>query len=258
MNVDESIDISALLTLRKVTRSLSEYLGNQLSESLDSMTPLFNPRPVFGERVRGGVKSPGRDGEKAFKELSALYRTINGVKPFNLRREFDTPIDILSATPEVNIYSYSYCVNNNGNSKNIVVTSPLRWVLTYKGFGPARLRELLADSTNVGVDLQESVLHYLVMHGVLRNRPGIGRLLEAMRFQVGFGQLEEFGKLPFPIVSCPISTVRPADETIFESTELSGTALFEEVANVDEIPAMSDPLKDRLMSLAKSQGAKLP
>jgi hypothetical protein len=255
--VNENIDISALLTLRKVTRSLSECLGERLGEHLDALRPLFSPRPVLGERVRGGAKIPGRSGEQAFDEMSALYRTINGVKPFNLRREFDTPIDILSATPEASTYSYSYVARSGEESKSITVTSPLRWVLTYKGFGPERLRELLANPSDVGSNVQQCVLHYLVMHAVLRNRPGIARLLGAMRFGLAFEQLEEFGQIPFPIISCPLSTVRPGDGTIIESTELSGTSAFEEVANVDEIADMSDPLREELLRLAKARGADL-
>ena len=257
VKVNENIDISTLLTLRKVTRSLSGCLGKRLGEHLDALTPLFSPRPVLGERVRGGAKIPGRSAEQAFSEMSDLYRTINGAKPFNLRRDFDTPIDILSATPEASTYSYSYVARNETDSKSITVTSPLRWVLTYKGFGPERLRELLADPSDVGSNLQQCVLHYLVMHAVLRNRPGIAQLLGAMRFALAFEQLEEFGQIPFPVISCPVSTMRPGDETIIESTELSGTSAFEEVANVDEVADMRDPLKEELVKLAKAREADL-
>jgi len=257
VKINENIDISTLLTLRKVTRSLSECLGKRLGEHLNALTPLFNPRPVLGDRVRGGAKIPGRSGEKAFGKLSDLYRTINGVKPFNLRREFDTPIDILSATPEISTYSYSYVAKSDSGSKSITVTSPLRWVLTYKGFGPDRFRDLMANPSDVGSNVQHYVLHYLVMHAVLCDRPGIVQLLEAMRFRLTFEQLEEFGQVPFPVVSCPLSTIRPGDGTIVESTELSGTSAFEEVANVDEISEIRDPLRDELVKRAKAQGADL-
>jgi hypothetical protein len=254
---NENIDVSTLLALRKVTRSLSEYLGKRLGEHLDVLTPLFNPRPVFGDRVRGGAKIPGRSGDQAFGELSDLYRAVNGARPFNLRREFEIPIDILSATPEVSAYSYSHIAKGKTETKSITVTSPLRWILTYKGFGPERLRGLLANPSDVGGNVQQCVLHYLVMHAVLRNRPGIGQLLQAMRFGLAFEQLEEFGAIPFPVITCPVSTIRPGDDTVVESTELSGTSTFEEVANVDDLAELRDPLRDKLMKLAKAQGADI-
>ena len=59
------MDISGLLAKRKVTRNISEYLSNQLSQHLLALAPLFNPRYVFGEYIRGGQKLGGRAGENA-------------------------------------------------------------------------------------------------------------------------------------------------------------------------------------------------
>jgi len=48
-----------------------------------------------------------------------------------------------------------------------------------------------------------------------------------------------------------ISTRLPADELVIESTELSGTDAFEEIANIDDIAALRDPLRERLLEAVK-------
>ena len=80
--MEERIDISRLLTLRKATRAISEYLEQQLNEHLSALTPLFNPRAVLGHRIRGGRKVTGRDAEKAFAEVTGLYQSVFRTKPF--------------------------------------------------------------------------------------------------------------------------------------------------------------------------------
>ena len=106
--MEESADISRFLALRRATRAVSDYLAQQLNGHLSALTPLFSPRVVFGDRIRGGAKLTGRDAEKAYADLTGLYEGIYRAKPFNLRRDFDSPIELLSATPEITSSSYSY------------------------------------------------------------------------------------------------------------------------------------------------------
>jgi hypothetical protein len=240
-----------------VTRAVSDYLAQQLNGHLSALTPLFNPRAVFGDRIRGGAKIAGRDAEKAYADLTGLYEGIYRAKPFNLRKEFDSPIDLLSATPEISSSSYSYSAESGNTSKTITVTSPLNWVLSYKGLGPERLRELLARKAEVvGSDLQVCVLHFLVMHVALKKRSGTTRLLEELRFPLKFERMDEFGELEFPIISSPLSTVRPSDDVIIKSTELSGTSTFEEVLNLEGMKEMTDPLREKLTEIIKRESAE--
>ena len=255
--MEERIDISRLLTLRKATRAISEYLEQQLNEHLSALTPLFNPRAVLGHRIRGGSKLTGRDVEKTFAEVSELYRSVFRSKPFDLRKDFDSPINILGGMPEISNSSYTYTATSGNDSKELTVTSPLNWVLTYKGFGPERLRELLRrQSEMVGSDLQLFVLHYLVMYTTLKKRPDAMRVLDALRFPVSFQNTDEFGALRLSIISCPVSTFRPPDEVMIESTELSGTSAFEEVIDLEDITRMPDPLNEKLVELVKREGVE--
>ena len=47
------------------------------------------------------------------------------------------------------------------------------------------------------------------------------------------------------------------DDVIIESTEVSGMDAFEEVVNVDDIAALRDPLRERLLEIVKASGAAL-
>ena len=48
-----------------------------------------------------------------------------------------------------------------------------------------------------------------------------------------------------------ISTARPSDAVVLESAEVTGIDAFEEVVNVDDISRLVDPLKERLMAIAR-------
>ena len=54
-----------------------------------------------------------------------------------------------------------------------------------------------------------------------------------------------------------ISTLRPPDGVLIESTEFSGMDAFEEVVKVDDISKLREPLKERLIELAQAQGENL-
>jgi len=71
-----------------------------------------------------------------------------------------------------------------------------------------------------------------------------------LRFKVTTEHLPEFGKLPLVMISAPLSTVRPPDRIIVESTEISGTTQFEEVVDSGAIENIEDPVKRKLAELA--------
>jgi len=51
--------------------------------------------------------------------------------------------------------------------------------------------------------------------------------------------------------------MRPPDAIILQSTQLSGTTTFEEIVNMDDISALTDPVRDRVLELIKEHGAGL-
>jgi hypothetical protein len=253
-----SDEIQTLLTLRKVTRALAEHLRGQMTEHLATLTPLLRPRAVFGDYVQGGAKEGAKRADKAFKELQSLWESLVSAKPFTgLPRELNPPLDVLGHTLEITPVDYAHSAANDHETKAVTVRSPLKWVLTYTGFAPARLGELIALRSRNTEDLQKAVLNYLTLHIVLSNQPGVGRILDALHFPLTFEKHDAFGVLPVVTISAGISTRRPADSVIFQSAELTGMDAFEEVVVVDDITRLSDQGRERMLEIVRAQGPSL-
>jgi hypothetical protein len=251
---DEHYDIQKFLKLRKLTRAIADLLRGQLSDYIATLTPMLRPRSIFGEYIQGGAKESVRGADKAFLQLQRLYTTVVNAKPYNLLTELRVPIQLESATVELTPLEYSHVVSSDGGSKTIAVTSPLKWALTYTGFSLAKLQDLLADRNRMNEETHRFVLHHTALHVVLNSHPGLPRLLEALRFPVSSERFPAFGELPIACISSSVSTLRPSDELIIESTEISGRDAFEEVVNLDDLRNLEDPLKAQLMEIARSQG----
>jgi hypothetical protein len=152
---------------------------------------------------------------------------------------------------------YPHVVRINGETRTITVRSPLTWALTYTGFAPTRFKELLETKGRSGDDVQRFVLHYLAMHVVTSNQPGVTHILETLHFPLSTSTSSTFGDLPITCIGVPIATIRPSDEVIVQSAELTGVDAFEEVVNVEDIPTLRDSLKDRLLDIVRSQAPEL-
>src|SRR5262249_4106148 len=159
------------------------------------------------------------------QELEKLYLGLATKKPFNLPTELKQPLEVVSGVPELTPHEYTHEAKTERETKAVTVTTPLRWVLSYTGFGPKRLRELLAGRTT-GSEIQEFVLHTLMMHLVMTRQTGLANILHGLHFTVSAGRLPGFGELPITFVACTLGTVRPPDDVIIESTEISGTDVF--------------------------------
>jgi hypothetical protein len=125
-------------------------------------------------------------------------------------------------------------------------------VLTYTGFAPPRLQEML-DQKVRGDELQRFILSYLIIHLVMKYRPGVMEILEGLHFPVTTSTSAEFGSLPMTRIGVGISTKRPPDSVVVESAELTGMDAFEEVVNVEDIARLPDPLKERLLEIVGLQ-----
>lgn len=243
--------IQSLLVLRKLTRAIAEVMRQQMTEHLATLTPLLRPTAVLGEYVQGGQKEPTRKAEKAFKELQTLYERVATAPPFNLPRELRPPFNLGSASLEITPLDYAHVATAGADTRTITVRSPLTWILTYTGFAPARLHELLATKLRSTDELQKVVLSYLIMHVVMAQQPGVLQMLDALHFPVTTGKSPELGELPMTRIGVGIVTARPPDAVIIESAELTGMDAFEEVVSVDDIAGLRDPLKERLLSIAR-------
>lgn len=256
--MNQPVDIASLLRLRKLTRAVGDYFRNELNSQLRSLQPLFKPTNVLGEYVRNAPKQTLKTADASLKELRSLYMRVGHSKPFHFEDELQPPIDLFGSAAELTPVSYSYTPRSQGSSAEIIITSPLKWVLSYKGLGPGRLQELLmSTSGSARIELQACLLHYLVLHIILSQEFGVAPILRALRFAVTVEFVEALGGLPMVYVAAPVSTRLPADEAIIQSTELSGASAFEEIIDPRSIERMSDPLRDSLVKLIQGLGEDL-
>ncbi len=255
----EEFTTQRVLALRKLTRAMADLLRGQAKDYLATLGPLFRPRSILGGYTESNPKETIPGAEKAFKELQALHEAIAASKPFGLPKELNPPIELTSSTLEVTSFEYSHPAQvEGGAAKTVAITGPLRWVLSYAGFTPRRFKELLAERNRNSQQVQEFLLHYLVLHVVIARQPGLKKLFEALHFPLSSGKLPELGELPIAFLSGPINTTRPPDNVIIESTELSGTDAFEEVINLEDVIKLRNPFKDQLEELVKAHGQTLP
>jgi len=250
--------MQSLLTLRKLTRAIADVVRSQMTDYLTTVAPLLAPKTVLGDYVQGGAKDTPRKAEKAFKELQALYETLAATKPFNLPRELTKPINFSSAAGlEITPVDYPYVVQAGSASRTIMVRSPLTWTLTYSGFAPGRLPDLLKTKLRPGDDLLQFVLSYLLMHEVTTNSPGLMQMLAALHFPISTTTLPDYPNLPITRISTDVSTIMPADNIVIESAELTGMDAFEEVVKMEDLSTLRDPLRERLMEIARQQAPEL-
>lgn len=247
--MEERYSTERLLVLRKLTRAIADLLRGQLKDHISTLAPLMHPKSVLGNYVGSQAHEVSRTGEKAFNELRERYQAIVQSKRFNLPPDFKSPLEVISPQLEMTPVEYEYVVTDGGQSKTVRVTSPLKWALSYAGFAPARLPTLLTDKRSGRDDLQQFVLHSLMMAAVVSRQTGICQILETLHFPLSIDNYEPAGNLPVCYISSSVSTGRPPDNVIIESTEISGMDVFEEIVNIEDVARLRDPLKERLSTL---------
>jgi hypothetical protein len=250
----EPFSIERVQALRRLTRAVADLLSEQVTAYLSTLSPLFRPRRVLGEHIRGAEKEPMKGADRAFREMQALYDTVARAQPFTLARELRSPIEVSSVTLEIHPVEYEHEAQAGQDTRTVTVRSPLAWVLSYSGSGPGVLPDLLAHRTGANEELHEWLVHQLVLHAVVSNQPGLTDILGRLHFPVSFVKEQASGNLPITRIASPLSTIRPPDNVIMQSVELSGMDAFEEVINVDDIGRIDDELKERLIKLARSHG----
>jgi len=82
-------------------------------------------------------------------------------------------------------------------------------------------------------------------------------VFEALHFPLTTSKSPQFGELPITRIGIGISTTRPPDALMIQSAELTGMDAFEEVVKVEEIVALADPMRERLLTIARQQAPEL-
>ena len=249
--MDDRDSTQSLLVLRKLTRAIADVVRAQMTEYLATLAPLLRPKMVLGEHVEDGTKESTRRSDKAFKDLQSLYETISTAKPFNLPRELTLPLRLVGSGLEITPVDTAHVIKSGSETRTIMVRSPLTWTLTYSGYPPTRLPDLIKAKLQTGDELAQLVVSYLLLHVVTQNSPGLMSVFEALHFPISTTTVPEFGPLPITRIGVDITTRRPSDDVSLQCAELTGMAAFEEVVNVQDLKHLRDPLKERLLELAR-------
>ncbi len=106
--MNESFTIERVLGLRRLTRAVADTLTEQVTAYLYTLGPLFRPRRVLGEHIRGSEKDPVKGADRAFREMQALFDTVARAHPFTLARELKSPVDVSSVSLEIHPVEYRY------------------------------------------------------------------------------------------------------------------------------------------------------
>ena len=249
--MDTGADTSSIVVLRKLTRSISAALRTQLVEHVTTLTPILRPEIAFGKHVQNGQRDWIVKSDQALKELRALYERIAPAAPFNLRVDLAPPFDLGGLSLELTPVEYVHLAKVGTAAREITVRRPLTWTLSYDGFNPPALRQLLASSMRPPSDLQRFLLAYLTLHIVTGMQPGVVNLLDGLRFQLTKETNPDFGQLPLTQIGAGITTELPSDAVLIDSAEVTGVDAFEEVVILDEIKRLQDPLRKRLLAIAR-------
>ena len=255
--MDGRDNIQSLLVRRKLTRAIAEAARSQMLEYLSVLAPLLRPRAVLGDFVHGTSRETVPRAEKAFKELQALYATVAAARPFTLAPELSPPLNFSGVGLDITPVDYPHVIKSGPDERTIMVRRPLSWVLTYSGFGPSRLPDLLSPKQRTGDGLQQYVLSQVLLAIVIANSQGLVTMCEALHFPLSTTTLPATGALPITRIGLALETSLPSNEVILESAALTGMDAFEEVVDVTQLPSLRDPLKDRLIELARQHVPEL-
>ncbi|HTU99748.1 MAG TPA: hypothetical protein VMF13_04365 [Luteitalea sp.] len=255
--MDGRDSIQSLLVLRKVTRAIAETVRAQMVEYLTVLSPLLRPKLVLGDYVHGGAKESAPRSEKAYKDVQAMYAQVAAARPFLLPADLTPPLTFTGVGVDITPVDYPHVIGTGAGARTITVRSPLTWVLSYSGFGPSRLGELLNARQRASLDLQQHVLSYVLMRAVIQNSPGLPQMFEALQFPLTVTTMPSSGELPITRIGVAISTSLPADDVILESAALTGVDAFEEVISVDDLRGLREPFKERLLEIARQQAPTL-
>ena len=243
---DETLTLDNLVPLRKTTRAVAERLRTQLKDYLVALTPLLRPKTFLGDLVAGGGRETVSGAERAFQEVMSIYQRVTSARPFLISRDLARPLEISYSPIELNAYEYSHRATAAGGTKTVSVASPLKWVLSYPGCSIAGLRELISQKSPSEQALYSYAVHYSVLSFVSQRSAAVSKVLKGLRFPVTTITMPEFGELPLVVAASEITSCRPADQLIVDSTEISGVNSFEEVINLEALASLQDPLRSQV------------
>jgi hypothetical protein len=241
----QALTFDDLMSLREKTERLSSFLTGRLRTHISTLYPLLAPKRVFGPYV--GAKESVPRSEEAYNQLVERFREIAG-PPFDFRPELDEQT-LGNMEYGIEIYPWEYPYDIGG--RNITITSPVKWILTYRTeYTPSQMRNLLASKgERRPLPIRQFAANALALQVVVSRVAGVAELLADLRYAVEPALVPGFGRLKFLTISCPIQSFRPLDELIQTATRFSGVPAFNELVAADAADHLDDPLRHAIASV---------
>lgn len=247
MDTVKNIDLETVSQLRSVSQRISRHLSRSLSGYLRSLKPLCLPRKVLGEYMDSAFEGRVAGAEKNVQEIGIQFKQIAS-DAFSMPVKLGTPIPAISNDLTIAPWQYQH---NLGDDETIVVSSPVRWVIAYRGeYGLRDLMEQTLSGENLNVaGVKDLMIRNLTLWKLLDDTPDLRQVFKDLRFGLSFETSSVSGDLPYVVASCDVPSFRPQDEVIHTVVALSGKAMFEELIDSAELQGIGDPFKTSLLDL---------
>src|SRR5262245_39142033 len=248
-SAEKTLTFEQLADLRDKTEAISQFLQKQLRSHLETLRPLLAPRRLLGKYT--GVKEDIVGAERAFAQLQEQFKGVCS-KPFALPPELDDgPLSHIDNRVDLYPWEYSYQAKSEREVKPVIISSPVRWVLTYSSeYTPSQLIQTLSGKeTRRSDSVRQFVVNALVMHAMLAKFPGITQLLSDLRYDIRTEKSPSLGELLLVTIRSCLPSFRPADSLILAATRLSGIPGFIELLDIDAVHSLPDPLRLRIEEL---------
>jgi hypothetical protein len=254
----ESLNVEQLLHLHTLTKDVSKFFQKQLRGHLDTIAMLFRPRRMLGDAMEGTERDSAGNSERSLAELRDLYSRV-ALRPFDLRPELTLPLESIPTQFQLYEWEYLHHAKTDRGVRNIRVTSPLTWVVTYSStYSLTMLRQVLAGQEDRNQEaVRAFVLRACIMHLHFTKFPAIGDLLASLRYRMEVRRSPEMGDLPLVTISAPFRTVRPPDNLVNVAAGLAGGTTFAEVLDVDTVRNLQDPLREEIGAILRSHQQEL-
>lgn len=244
----KDLDRQQFLELRRVTDKIAGVLDKRLKGHMTVLRPLFVPRKLFGSYVKSSAMEEVPGSDKAFAELQQQYASVCD-EPFGLPKKLQPPLPPISNQLEAKPLQYALFPGDS-KDKVISITSPVRWILSYRSECPlGRLKAMISGTeARQADDMRQSLIDHLSMVVFLKHFSALTQLLEDLRYSVNTTELSDLGGLPVVVLEAPFQSFLPPDDFILQVTQLSGISAFQEIIDLEAVENLPDPLKESLTS----------
>ncbi|HXZ85337.1 MAG TPA: hypothetical protein VEI82_07585 [Myxococcota bacterium] len=248
-----ALTIDDLVRLRATTEKMAKVLGDRLALQLEALRPVLSPRRLLGRHVRGGARDELPGADRAFARLRERYAAACG-RPFGLAKELED--EPLSLEPLLEVHPFAYAHTLEGDGRVVTITSPFRWVVGYRApYTLAQLEIAVAQRATLRPgDARQFLLGALVLEDLLETFSELRELLRELRYEVAIEKRPSLGELPLVTLRSLLPSFRPPDALIAKAIQLSGVPAFIELADLDALPRLSDPLREALEAATRSTG----